>query len=289
MGYAEDVIREILMEEVAQDKVSHAIRRRHEVSFRYDSGDGDPRGKKERITVQPVAYGVTKTGNPCFRAYQVNGSSESAEKGEGFVPGWRMFLLDRVVPNTWRDTGKVFEEPPQYNPNGDKTMSEVYLVANFSGAKQRYERGGLKKYNQARHNAAVEKNPFYDFEKQLKKKNIAPDFVQRNIKDTERSRAERELQWQQASDEANRGNQQSVADMSRQKDFGDGGESETSGPIMKGDSSNAMPQVVKNDMNYSAAMQNGPRYKNDKNTQNIDNNGNEPDEHSGESTEDDDR
>ena len=68
MNYAETIIRELLFEEVAQNSVVNAIKRRHEVSFKYDSRDGDRRGKLERITVQPVAIGTTKSGNPCFRA-----------------------------------------------------------------------------------------------------------------------------------------------------------------------------------------------------------------------------
>ena len=39
MGYAEEVIKSLILEEVAQDKVALAIRKRHEVSFKYDSND----------------------------------------------------------------------------------------------------------------------------------------------------------------------------------------------------------------------------------------------------------
>ena len=60
-------------------------------------------------------------------------------------------------------------------------MDTVFVIADFSGAAKKYERGGLKKYNQARHDKAVENNPFHDFEKQLKSKKMAPDFVQRNV------------------------------------------------------------------------------------------------------------
>lgn len=288
MGYAENIIKALLLEEIEQDKVSHAIKKRHEVSFRYDSNDGDARGKKERITVQPVTLGTTKAGNPCFRAYQLNGSSESAEKGENTIPGWRLFLLDRVVPNTWKDTGRVFNEPPMYNPNGDDGMAEVLLSANFSGAEERYSRGGLKKYNQARHAAAVEKNPYYDFQKQLGKKNMAPDFVMKNIKDTQVDKSEREKQWQQAQGEL-KGNQQSIADMSRQKDFGDEGYEETSGPVRKGNINNSNPQRTnEKPVNYSSASQNGPRYKgqNDNDEEKIDNN-DEFEQYPGESTADD--
>ena len=291
MGYAEDIVRELLMEEVAQDKVSYAIKKRHEVSFRYDSNDGDPRGKRERITVQPVAFGTTKAGNPCFRAYQINGSSESAEKNEGQVPGWRLFLLDRVVPNSWKDTGRQFKEPPMYNPNGDNTMSEVFVQADFAGTQSRYERGGLKKFNQARHDAAVEKNPYYDFEKQLKRKTMAPDFVRKNVADTAVDDNTRAMQWQQAKNAVAKGNQQSIIDMSRQKDFGDDSQTETVGPLRKGDERNAAVTSTKTQPNYQMAQRNGPRYKSNNvdNIENTEDNGNKHEQRAGEGTEDDTR
>ena len=261
MNYAETIIRELLFEEVAQNSVVNAIKRRHEVSFKYDSRDGDRRGKLERITVQPVAIGTTKSGNPCFRAYQTNGSSESAEKGEGKIPGWRLFLLDRVVPNTWKDSGKVFNEPPMYNPNGDETMATVLMKADFTGASTRYERGGLKKYNKERHDKAVENNPFYDFEKQLKRKRMAPDYVLKNIKDTERTNAERGQQWNSAKAEANKGNEQSVSDMSKVKNFGNEGQYETNGPVKKGETDFSAPNT-QNGLDYSQVKNNGPVYKN---------------------------
>ncbi|MBP5456871.1 MAG: hypothetical protein J6Y37_10245 [Paludibacteraceae bacterium] len=290
MGYAEEVIKSLLLEEVEQNKVAYAVKKRHEVSFKYDSGDGDPRGKMERITVQPVALGTTKAGNPCFRAYQINGSSESAEKKEGVIPGWRLFLLDRVVPNTWRDTGKIFKEPPMYNPNGDKTMAEVLVQADFAGSSQRYERGGLKKYNQQRHDKAVEQNPYYDFEKQLAKKRMAPDFVKKNIADTDVDARTRAMQWKQARmAQVPRGNEQSIEDMARQKDFGDEDQTETVGPMRKGEQRNATTTQTRTTPRYAMAQQNGPMYKGQirKNEDNLEDNGDELEQRPGKGPADD--
>lgn len=274
MDYAVRIVKELLLEEVAQNLVSYAIRKRHEVSFKYDSNDGDPRGKLERITVQPVAYGVTKAGNPCFRAYQLNGSSESAEKNEGVIPGWRLFLLDRVVPNSWRDTGKTFKEPPMYNSEGDKTMDTVFVQADFKGSLTRYKKGGLEKYNKARHDKNVEKNPYYDFEKQVNKKNMAPQYVMKNIQDTQKTNLEREKQWQDAARAVknNKGNQQSISDMSRQKDFGDNKQTETTGPLTKNNTRMTNVSGEKTVPNYQTAKRNGAIYKNDNKEENLDNN-----------------
>ena len=263
MGYAEDIIRQILNEEVSQNIVTAAIKKRHEVSFKYDSSDGDPRGKAERIVVQPVALGTTKAGNMCFRAYQLNGSSETAEKGEKKLPGWRLFLLDRVVPDSWRDRGKIFSEPPMYNRNGDETMANVIVQADFVGASKRYERGGLKKYNKDVHDKNIEKNPYYDFEKQTKKKQMAPDYVLRNIKNTQKTDAERQAEWDAANAERmqRRGNQTSAEEMSRQKNFGDDGYAPTAGPVTKQANDEVNQDTSLTRTNYNNVSKNGPVYK----------------------------
>lgn len=288
MDYAKKIIKELLLEEIAQNLVSYAIRKRHEVSFKYDSNDGDSRGKLERITVQPVAYGITKAGNPCFRAYQLNGSSESAEKNEGVIPGWRLFLLDRVVPNTWKDSGKIFKEPPMYNPDGDKTMDTVFVQADFKGSASKYEKGGLKKFNKERHDTKTQQNPYYDFEKQTSKNTIAPQYVLKNIQDTQKSSFERDKQWMDAAMAVknNKGNQQSVSDMSRQKDFGDDEQTETAGPITKNNSSTANVSGQKTIPSYDTAKRNGPVYK-EKENNGEDLNGDEFKQRDSESTEDD--
>ena len=229
--YVKKIVFKLLNEEVQQNNVINAIKKRHEVSFRYDSGDGDSRGKQQRITVQPVAYGTTTAGNPCFRGYQLNGSSETFEKGEKPLPGWRLFILDKVVSNSWKDSGKVFNEPPGFNKEGDKTMANVMIIANFEGSAKRYERGGLKKYNEKRKEDNIAKDPYYYFKKNLAKAKMAPDYVQKNIADTEKTRERREAEWNQANME--RGNQASINDMAKQKSFGDENYQETVGPQIK--------------------------------------------------------
>lgn len=271
--YVKKIVYSLLTEEVQRTNVVNAIKKRHEVSFKYDSGDGDNRGKQERITVQPVAYGTTSAGNLCFRGYQVNGSSETYEKGEKPLPGWRLFILDKVVSNTWRDSGKVFNEPPNFNPDGDKTMAKVLLVAKFSGTKERYEKGGLKKYNEKRKENNTAKDPYYYFKKNLAKAKQAPDFVQQNIANTEKSKERRQAEWDEAN--VQRGNQQSIKDMAKQKSFGDENYEETVGPQTKGKQEEFAPKNNingTNNNNYLQAMKNGPQYKENNNEENLDNN-----------------
>lgn len=271
--YVKKIVFNLLNEEVQQNKIINAIKKRHQVSFRYDSGDGDSRGKQERITVQPVAYGTTTAGNPCFRGYQINGSSETYEKGEKPLPGWRLFILDKVVSNTWHDSGKVFSKPPGFNKNGDKTMANVMVIAKFDGG-QRYERGGLKKYNEKRKEDNIAKDPYYYFKKNLAKAKMAPDFVQKNIADTEKTRERRQAEWDEANNQ--RGNQASIADMAKQKDFGDENYQETVGPQTKNKQEEIPQQNRQNNNDYSQARQNGPKFKEQNNNEeSIENDGKE--------------
>ena len=211
--YIKSLVREILTEEVAQNKVIQAIKKRHEVSFTYNNNDGNSKGKAERITVQPVAYGTTTAGNPCFRAYQINGSSESHEEGKGVIPGWRLFILDNVVNGSWKESNKVFSKPPMFNEKGDKTMANVFLVADFEGTKKRYERGGLKNFNQKRREENNVKDPYYYFKKNLAKSRMAPDYVLKNIENTAKSKELRNAEWDAAEAELKKGNNQSVYKM----------------------------------------------------------------------------
>lgn len=60
----------------------------------------------------------------------------------------------------------------------------------------------------------------------------------------------------------NKGNRQSISDMSKNKDFGDENFSQTIGPVLKNDTSNKMSDKEnRRTVSYSNARQNGPVYK----------------------------
>lgn len=273
MGYAESVIRQILNEDITQGNVSQAVKKRHVVSFKYDNGDGTNRGKLERVTVCPCVLGVTSKGNLVFRGYQMNGSSKSAEEGKRPLPGWRMFRLDRVVPNTWKDTRRVFNRPPDYNEEGDKGI-QVLVQSNFTRAKTTYERGGLKGWNQRIRMAKdYEYGDQYGLAKQVQKPTMAPEFVRQNIErpqtsgyQTDQLQADyqKALAAQQKRGYWN-GSQSSVKDMAGQAlkgDFGDDTSQETVGPVQKGEQTRQdVRGTVKPRMDYKSARQNGPQFR----------------------------
>lgn len=122
MTLFEKIVNSIIKEDVQIGKINDAINRTYEVKINYQSENDNASG--ERI-IQPVAYGLTKAGNPVIRAYQPFGDTQTK------VPSWKFFLVSGI--QKWKPLFKrVFDYPPAgFNPNGDKTMSVVYNIANF--------------------------------------------------------------------------------------------------------------------------------------------------------------
>lgn len=246
--YAELILESLLKEEAMQADVIDSIKKRYEVGINYAS-DNSQKGNGYRI-IQPVAYGKTKTGNLVIRAFQPYGDTKTK------IPSWKMFRLDRI--EKWEPMkNHKFKEPPtngdsilgKFNPNGDNSMSEVYLVANFNGMKN----DALLKYNKAVHDKKVEENPYYDFERNVKKSRNGNkvDYIRKNVAD-----------WQNspASQEFKKGNGQSVYDMSQVRDFGDQETTQTVGPVRRGNTETNT--IEKNNaLNYKTALNNGPMYK----------------------------
>lgn len=130
----------ILKEDAASvTSVTDSIKNRYRVNVNYegDPSHGIAPGPR---TIEVYAYGLTKAGNPVIRAYQPYGDTAST------TPSWKFFRIDRI--KFWEPTYSLVTKPaPGFNPNGDKTMSVVYLIANFNdnsanGEKQTYKQVG---------------------------------------------------------------------------------------------------------------------------------------------------
>lgn len=215
-------IENLIFEDVDNTSVELAIKKRLPIKANYVADD-DPRGSGWRI-IQPVAYGLSKAGNPVVRAYQPFGDTKTK------VPHWKLFRLDRF--ENWNPIKKKtnIPEPPlsEYNPDGDKSMSTVYLNADFAGAKQRYERGGLSKFNKERHTQKIAQNPYYDLQKNIERsKRIGTmDNISRNVASWDKEKSDFMRRWL---------NGDSAEDMSKTADFGDNTFVQTNEPIRKQD------------------------------------------------------
>ena len=117
----------LILEVASRDQVSDAIKNKRVCVINYN-GD-EPGGKGLRV-IEPVAFGLSKKGNAVLRAWDREGASHTAYKGEKPLPGWRLFRLDKM--DFIRPTQETFDTPkPGYNPNGDKSMERVFINAVF--------------------------------------------------------------------------------------------------------------------------------------------------------------
>jgi hypothetical protein len=117
--------KEVLTEAVSFDDLQRAIKNLDVITITYD---GDEPGGKGYRTVYPVCLGRSKAGNLVLRAYDVEGASHRAALGLKPLPSWRMFRIDKTF--TFTRTGEKFNQlPADYNPNGDKSMVQVYINA----------------------------------------------------------------------------------------------------------------------------------------------------------------
>lgn len=118
-----------LITEIASlQDVQNSIKDKNVMTIYYD---GDIPGGKGFRRIEPVCLGYSKAGNLVLRAWDIDGASHTATTGEQPLPGWRLFRLDKIF--TYKPTGDKFDSArPNYNPNGDKSMTRVILNAQFN-------------------------------------------------------------------------------------------------------------------------------------------------------------
>lgn len=281
MNYLQQILKQILSEarktRATETDVIDAIKKRYEVWINY-TADEEGTGRGKRL-VQPVAYGLSKSGNPVIRAFQPMGDSKTKS------PGWKLFRLDKIT--SWQTLPKRhFPEPPltqymvngKFNPNGDGSMSEVYVIADFEGSKTRYEKGGLKKYNELRKQQKKGEDPYADLRKNIEKSVMATPEVMKRIEMSRQPKRDWSL-W----DKQEEPNQTSAEQMKAVKDFGNNNNTTTLNPVVKTNSTTQEPTTTQqqkqnidvNNNNYNQISKNGPVLKNNIKTtpeENLDNN-----------------
>lgn len=118
--------------------VNDAINNLQAVEIRYTAVDKNNQAVGRRI-IYPVAYGLTKAGNPVIRAYEPYGDTHTK------VPAWKFFLLNGI--RKWRPLkNKTFqgEKLEGFNPDGDLSMSVVYNIANVDGRPKDFKPADVK-------------------------------------------------------------------------------------------------------------------------------------------------
>ena len=109
------------------ESVVDAIKKKDRLIIYYDGDEPGGRGLRE---IEPVCFGYSKAGNAVLRAWDMEGSSHRDYLGEKPLPSWRLFRLDKIL--SLKPTGETFNSPrPNYNPSGDKSMSNVIINVKF--------------------------------------------------------------------------------------------------------------------------------------------------------------
>ena len=120
-------LKQIILEMASIETVMDAVKNKKKCIIYYN---GDEPGGKGLREIEPVAFGRTVNGNLVVRAWENSGASHRGYLKTRPLPGWRFFRLDKIL--TMKPTGEIFKQiRPNFNPNGDKSMSSVILVSKF--------------------------------------------------------------------------------------------------------------------------------------------------------------
>ena len=120
-------LRGLLLEIASVETIQDAIKKREVCIIYYDGDEPGGRGLRE---IEPVALGKSKARNLVCRAWDREGASHTGYEGEQPLPGWRLFRLDKIL--SCKPSGEIYNTPrPNYNFNGDKSMTSVIINAKF--------------------------------------------------------------------------------------------------------------------------------------------------------------
>ena len=120
-------LKSLITEAASIDDVKRAIEQKQVCSIYYEGDEPGGRGLRE---IEPVALGRSKAGNLVLRGWDRTGASHTAYKGEQPLPSWRLFRVDKI--SMLKPTRENFTQAqPGYNFNGDKSMTQVIIIAKF--------------------------------------------------------------------------------------------------------------------------------------------------------------
>lgn len=127
-----NITKSLILEVASVESIVDAIKKKRKIVIYYD---GDEPGGRGLRTIEPVCFGYSKADNPVLRAWDEEGSSHTAYKGEQPLPGWRLFRVDKIL--SFKPTAENFNTPkPGYNPRGDRSMKRIVINAVFNNEEQ---------------------------------------------------------------------------------------------------------------------------------------------------------
>jgi predicted DNA-binding transcriptional regulator YafY len=122
-----NILKELITEIASREDLIDCIKNKKICIIYYEGDEPGGRGLRE---IEPVCLGVSKAGNTVLRAWDNEGASHTAYKGEQPLPGWRLFNVNKI--SSIKPTGELFTQmKPGYNINGDKSMVSIIINSKF--------------------------------------------------------------------------------------------------------------------------------------------------------------
>ena len=116
--------------------INSAIDNHWAAIIRYNS-KGEGKHLRSRVIV-PVAFGLSKAGNPVVRAYQVSRTDTTTK-----APAWKFFRVDRILGwKNMKDSSIDTKKLEGFNSTGDMTMSKVFNISTLGRVKSVKKIGG---------------------------------------------------------------------------------------------------------------------------------------------------
>jgi len=123
-----NTFKSLILENLNFNNLRDAIAQRKVVYITYK---GDEPGGIGIRKIEPVCMGVNKLGHQVLSAWEIEGASHRGFLKTRPMPGWRYFLVNEIL--SVMPTDEVFTEvKPGFNPNGDKRMVSIDILAKFT-------------------------------------------------------------------------------------------------------------------------------------------------------------
>ena len=118
----------LILEAASINDIRQSIEKKQVCTIYYTGDEPGGRGLRE---IEPVCLGYSKANNLVLRAWDLTGASHTGYLGSQPLPGWRLFRVDKIT--MYKTLRTNFSQPrPNYNFNGDKSMSRIIINAKFN-------------------------------------------------------------------------------------------------------------------------------------------------------------
>jgi predicted DNA-binding transcriptional regulator YafY len=118
----------LILEAASINDIRQSIEKKQVCTIYYTGDEPGGRGLRE---IEPLCLGYSKANNLVLRAWDKTGASHTGYLGSQPLPGWRLFRVDKIT--MYKPLRTYFNQPrPNYNFNGDKSMSRIIINAKFN-------------------------------------------------------------------------------------------------------------------------------------------------------------